>query len=84
MFNAETLLVGLTSGLIGVAISALALIPINAIIYNLTNIEGLKAVLPIPAAVILVVISMILTLIAGIIPSRVASKKDPVEALRTE
>ncbi len=84
VFNAETLLVGLTSGLIGVAISALALIPINAIIYNLTNIEGLKAVLPIPAAVILVAISMILTLIAGVIPSRVASKKDPVEALRTE
>ena len=84
VFNAETLLVGLTSGLIGVAISALALIPINAVIYNLTNIEGLKAVLPIPAAVILVAISMILTLIAGVIPSRVASKKDPVEALRTE
>ena len=84
VFNAETLLVGLTSGLIGVAISALALIPINAIIYNLTNIEGLKAVLPVPAAVILVAISMILTLIAGVIPSRVASKKDPVEALRTE
>lgn len=84
VFNAETLLVGLTSGLIGVAISALALIPINAIIFKLTNIEGLKAVLPIPAAVILVAISMVLTLIAGVIPSRVASKKDPVEALRTE
>ena len=84
VFNAETLLVGLTSGLIGVAISALALIPINAIIYNLTNLRDLKAVLPVPAAVILVAISMILTLIAGIIPSRVASKKDPVEALRTE
>ena len=84
VFNAETLLVGLTSGLIGVAISALALIPINAIIFKLTNIEGLKAVLPVPAAIILVAISMILTLIAGVIPSRVASKKDPVEALRTE
>lgn len=84
VFNAETLLVGLTSGIIGVGVSALALIPINAIIYSLTEIEGLKAVLPIPAAVILVAISMILTLIAGIIPSRVAAKKDPVEALRTE
>ncbi|MGN1305608.1 MAG: ATP-binding cassette domain-containing protein [Oscillospiraceae bacterium] len=84
VFNAETLLVGFTSGLIGVGVSTLALIPINAIIYSLTEIEGLKAVLPIPAAVILVAISMILTLIAGIIPSRVAAKKDPVEALRTE
>lgn len=84
VFNAETLLVGLTSGLIGVGVSALATIPINAIIYHLTNIEGLKAVLPVPAAAILVAISMILTLIAGLIPSRVASKKDPVEALRTE
>ena len=84
VFNAETLLVGLTSGLIGVGVSALALIPINAIIYSLTEIEGLKAVLPVPAAAILVAISMILTLIAGLIPSRVASKKDPVEALRTE
>ncbi len=84
VFNAETLLVGLTSGLIGVGISALAIIPINAIIFNLTGIAGLKAVLPVAAAVILVAISMILTLIAGLIPSRVASKKDPVEALRTE
>lgn len=84
VFNAETLLVGLTSGLIGVGISALALFPINAIIFNLTGIAGLKAVLPVAAAVILVAISMILTLIAGLIPSRVASKKDPVEALRTE
>ncbi len=84
VFNAETLLVGLTSGLIGIGVSALAIIPINAIVYHLTGIEGLKAVLPVGAAVILVIISMALTLIAGLIPSRVASKKDPVEALRTE
>lgn len=84
VFNAETLLVGLTSGLIGVGVSYLAIIPINAIVYNLTHIEGLKAFLPPQAAAILVAISMILTLIAGLIPSRVASKKDPVEALRTE
>lgn len=84
VFNAETLLVGLASGMIGVGVSALAIIPINAIIYNLTGIEGLKAVLPPAAALILVAISMALTLIAGLIPSRVASKKDPVEALRTE
>lgn len=84
VFNAETLLVGLTSGLIGIGVSVLAIFPINAIIYSLTEIEGLKAQLPPVAAVILVVISMTLTLIAGIIPSGVAAKKDPVEALRTE
>ncbi|MBQ8781469.1 MAG: ABC transporter ATP-binding protein/permease [Oscillospiraceae bacterium] len=84
VFNAETLLVGLTSGLIGVGVSALAIFPINAIVYHLTEIEGLKAVFPAQAAVILVLISMTLTLIAGVIPSRVAAKKDPVEALRTE
>lgn len=84
VFNAETLLVGLTSGLIGVGISYLAIIPINAIVYNLTGIEGLKAFLTPQAAAVLVAISMVLTLIAGLIPSRVASKKGPVEALRTE
>lgn len=84
VFNAETLLVGFTSGIIGIGLSALLIIPINAIVYKLTEIERLKAVLPVPAAIILVIISMILTLIAGLIPSRVASKKDPVEALRTE
>lgn len=72
------------SGLIGVGISYLAIIPINAIVYSLTGIEGLKAFLPPQAAAVLVAISMVLTLIAGLIPSRVASKKDPVEALRTE
>ncbi|MFR7723160.1 MAG: hypothetical protein ACLU2K_06880, partial [Clostridia bacterium] len=71
-------------GLISVGISYLAIIPINAIVYNLTGIEGLKAFLPPQAAVMLVAISMVLTLIAGLIPSGVASKKDPVEALRTE
>jgi putative ABC transport system permease protein len=84
VFNAETLLIGLTSGVLGIVVSLLLIIPINAIVYHLTQIEGLKAVLPAGAAVILVVISMALTLIAGLIPSRVASKKDPVEALRTE
>lgn len=72
------------SGLIGVGISYLAIIPINAIVYNLTGIEGLKAFLPPQAAAVLVAISMVLTPIAGLIPSRVASKKNPVEALRTE
>ncbi len=84
VFNAETLLVGLAAGVIGIGVSLLALIPINAIIYSLTEIEGLKAFLPPAAGVILVAISMVLTLIAGLIPSGVAAKKDPVEALRTE
>ncbi|MGN1089667.1 MAG: ABC transporter permease, partial [Huintestinicola sp.] len=84
VFNAETLLVGFTSGAIGIGVSLLAIIPINAIIYKLTEIDGLKAFLPPAAAVILVIISMVLTLIAGLIPSGVAAKKDPVEALRTE
>ena len=84
VFNAETLIVGLVSGVIGIGVSLLLLIPINSILYSVTEIEGLHAVLPVAGAVILVVISMVLTLIAGIIPSRVAAKKDPVEALRTE
>ena len=84
MFNAETMLIGFTSGLLGVIVSWLATFPINAIIKGLTGITNLKAVLPIPAAVILIAISVMLTLISGIIPSRSAAKKDPVVALRTE
>ncbi|MDE6093038.1 MAG: ABC transporter ATP-binding protein/permease, partial [Ruminococcus sp.] len=84
VFNAETLIVGLTAGLIGIGVSALLTIPINLIIHSVTTLDTLNAYVPVPAAVVLVVISMVLTLIAGLIPSRVASKKDPVEALRTE
>ena len=84
VFNAETLIVGLVSGMIGIGVSLLMLIPINAILYAATGIEGLSAYLPPVAALILVAISMTLTLIAGVIPSRLAAKKDPVEALRTE
>lgn len=84
MFNAETVLIGLSSGLLGVLISWLFTIPINAVINALTGINNLRAVLPIPAAVILIVISVLLTLISGIIPSRSAAKKDPVVALRSE
>ncbi len=65
-------------------ITYLLTIPINAVLYHFTEIEGLKAVLPPQVAGILVAISMLLTLIAGIIPSRSAAKKDPVVALRTE
>ncbi len=84
MFNAETLIIGFTSGLLGVVVTYLLCIPINAVIHSLTGIMALNAVLPIGAAIILVIISMVLTLIAGIIPSRSAAKKDPVVALRTE
>lgn len=84
VFNAETFIVGLFAGLIGVGITLLLLFPINAIIHTLANTSDISASLPIWSAVILVLLSMLLTLIAGIIPSRKAAKKDPVEALRTE
>ena len=84
MFNAETLIIGFSSGLLGVLVTYLLCIPINLILKLLTGLANLKAILPIPAAIILVLISMGLTLISGLIPSRSASKKDPVVALRTE
>ena len=84
MFNAETLIIGFSSGMLGVIITYLFCIPINIILHALTGIASLNAVLPIGAAVILVLISMGLTLISGLIPSRSAAKKDPVIALRTE
>ncbi len=84
VFNAETMLVGLTAGAIGIGVTVLLCIPINIIIRSLTGIQSLGAVLPAVAGVILVVISVVLTLIAGLIPSALAAKKDPVIALRTE
>ncbi len=84
MFNAETVIIGATSGLIGVACTYLLCIPINIILHKLTGISYLSARLPLGIAAILVLISMLLTLIAGIIPSGSAAKKDPVVALRTE
>ena len=84
MFNAETMIIGFASGLIGVLVTYLLCIPINAVLRHLTHIDNLGAVLPVPVAVILIVVSMILTLIAGVIPSRSAAKKDPVVTLRTE
>ena len=83
VFNAETLIVGFVAGALGIGVTLLMLIPINAIIKAITDIGGL-AVLPTQGAVILVIISMVLTFIAGLIPSRIAAKKDPVTALRTE
>jgi len=84
MFNAETVIIGFVSGLIGVAVTLLLCIPINIILYWLTDIGNLKASLPLPVALVLILISVMLTLIAGIIPSASAAKKDPVVALRTE
>jgi len=83
VFNAETFIIGLTSGLIGILIARLLIFPINNIIYNLTNLENV-ARLNIVHAVGLILISIILTVIGGSIPAKIASKKDPVEALRTE
>lgn len=84
MFNAETVIIGFSSGTLGVAITYLLCIPINMVIQELTGINNLSAALPVPIAIILVIISMALTLFAGIIPSRSAARKDPVVALRTE
>ena len=84
MFSAETLIIGFTSGALGVIVTWLLCIPINAIIQELTGLLSLEAYLPWQVALILVGISMLLTLFAGIIPSRSAAKKDPVVALRTE
>ena len=84
MFNAETLIIGFTSGALGVIVTYLLCIPLNLIIHGLTGISNLSAALPFGTALILIIISMALTLISGIIPSRSAAKKDPVVALRTE
>ena len=83
VFNAETLIVGLTAGLIGIGVTLLIDIPINIIIKHLVEISGI-AKLPWQGGVILVAISVILTMIAGLIPAKFAAKRDPVEALRTE
>lgn len=83
VFNAETFIIGLTSGILGILIAYLLTIPANKIIENLSGLAGV-AKLNIYHAIILVIINIILTMIGGAIPSRMASKKDPVEALRTE
>ena len=83
VFNAETLIVGLVAGLLGIGVTILLNIPINIIINMLVGITGI-AKLPVGGAIILVVISVVLTMIAGLIPARFAAKRDPVEALRSE
>ncbi|MCI6359850.1 MAG: ABC transporter ATP-binding protein/permease [Clostridiales bacterium] len=84
VFNAETLIEGFAAGVIGIGIALLLLIPINLIVHHLTGISNLNAILPWLGGVLLVLISMALTFIAGLIPSGLAAKKDPVVALRTE
>ena len=83
VFNAEILIIGLISGLIGIGITVLLTLPINSMIYAITGVKVVTAV-PFKAGVVLVLISMFLTIIAGLIPAKIASKKDPVIALRTE
>lgn len=84
VFNAETFIIGLCAGLIGIVLSLLLLIPGNALIHYLAGTNDVSAVLPAGPAVVLILLSVVLTLIGGIIPSRKAAKSDPVAALRTE
>ena len=84
IFNAETIIIGLLAGVIGVMITVLLNFPINQIIYTLSNGANVKAALPLTAGIILITLSVLLTLIGGIIPSRKAAKEDPVLALRSE
>jgi len=84
IFNAETFIIGFLSGLIGIGISYIAIPIINAVIHNLTENMSLNAKLTLDNAILLIILSIVLTLIGGLIPAKAASKRDPVEALRTE
>lgn len=84
VFNAETFIIGLCAGLIGIGLSLLFLIPGNMIIHHVADNTSVNAVLPPVPAVILIILSVVLTLIGGLIPSKKAAKSDPVTALRTE
>ena len=83
VFNAETLIIGLFAGIFGIVMTLILNIPINIIVGNLTDVDNITR-LPLVGAILLIVISVVLTMIAGVIPARMASKKDPVESLRTE
>ena len=83
VFNAETLIIGFVSGLLGIGVTVLLNIPINIVVENMTEVADV-AMLPWVAGVVLIVISMVLTFVAGLVPARIAAKKDPVIALRNE
>lgn len=84
VFNAETFIIGCCAGLIGIGVSLLALIPINSIIEKLSGLTGLEAQLPLTSSIVLIAISILITIIGGLLPAKKAAKKDPVIALRTE
>ena len=84
MFNAETFIIGLLAGLIGIALTIIAIFPMNYIIHTVSGNTDVNAALPIGAAFILIALSVVLTLLGGLIPANKASKSDPVTALRTE
>ena len=84
VFNAETFIIGCCAGLLGIGISLLALLPINVIIEKVSGLTDLTAQLPVQSSVILIVISIVITILGGLLPAKKAAKKDPVIALRTE
>ena len=84
VFNAETFIIGLCAGLIGIGVSLLLLLPGNAVIHALTGSTSINAILPVGGAAVLVLLSMLLTLIGGLIPAKKAARQDPVAALRSE
>ena len=84
VFNAETFIIGCIAGLLGIGVSLLLLIPINSVIAQLSGLEGLTAQLPVSSAAILIMISIVITIVGGLLPAKKAAKKDPVAALRTE
>ena len=84
VFNAETFIIGCCAGVLGIGVSLVAIIPINAVLQNLTGITGFEAQLPVSSAVILIALSIVLTIISGLLPAKKAAKQDPVIALRIE